>query len=92
MLDGYVDVNDNLICGVYNWDYCFDSGVLEYENLEVLLKFQVWIENGEVLVDVDEIIVWGYVNLQFYQCDQYFGLYQDLSYGEYEEFYNGLIQ
>ena len=51
MSDGHVDANDNLICGVHNWDYRLDSGVSEYENSEALPKFQAWIEGGEVLVD-----------------------------------------
>lgn len=92
MSDGHVDANDNLICGVHNWDYRLDSGVSEYENSEALPKFQAWIENGEVLVDADEITAWGYANPQPYQRDQYLGLYQDPSHGEHEEPYNGLIQ
>ena len=34
--DGYVDGQDNLICGVHNWDYRIDTGVSEYNNEEVL--------------------------------------------------------
>lgn len=92
MSDGHVDDNDNLICGVHNWDYRLDSGVSEYENSEALPKFQAWIENGDVLVDEDEITAWGYANPQPYQRDQYLGLYQDPSHGEHEEPYNRLIQ
>lgn len=92
MADGHVDANDNLICGVHNWDYRLDSGVSEYENSEALPKFQAWIEQGKVVVDADEIKAWGHANPQPYQRDQYLGLYQDPSHGEHEEPYNGLIQ
>lgn len=34
--DGYVDDYDNLICGVYYWDYRIDFGVSEYNNFEFL--------------------------------------------------------
>ena len=67
MSDGHVDQNDNLICGVHNWDYRLDSGVSEYENSEALPKFQAWIEDGDVLVDADEIKAWGHANPQPYQ-------------------------
>ena len=30
--DGFVDDNNNLICGVHHWDYRIDSGVSEYNN------------------------------------------------------------
>lgn len=36
--DGYID-GENLICGVYGWDYCYDIGVSEYNNEEVFYKF-----------------------------------------------------
>ncbi|MCR9269500.1 MAG: glutamate synthase-related protein [Hyphomonadaceae bacterium] len=92
MSDGHVDANDNLICGVHNWDYRLDSGVSEYENSEALPKFQAWLEEGEVRVDADEINQWGYENPQPYNRDEYLGLYQDPSHGEHAEPNNGLIQ
>ena len=92
MADGHVDANDNLICGVHNWDYRLDSGVSEYENSEVLPKFQAWIEAGSVWVDEEEIKAWGYANPQPYARDQYLGLYQDPSHAPHEEPHNKLIQ
>ena len=89
MSDGHVDDNDNLICGVHNWDYRLDSGVSEYENSEALPKFQAWIENGDVLVDADEIKAWGHANPQPYQRDEYLGLYQDPSHAPHPEPTNG---
>ena len=91
MSDGFVK-GDNLICGVHYWDYRLDSGVSEYNNAEVLPKFQSWIENGEVLVDADEVAAWAEENPQPFDRDAYLGLYADTSHGIEEEPYNGLIQ
>jgi glutamate synthase domain-containing protein 2 len=76
MADGYVD-GDNLICGVHAWDYRLDTGVSEYNNSEILPKFNVWIENGQVLVDEDEIAAWARKHPQPYKRDAYQGAYQD---------------
>ena len=54
MSDGHVE-GDNLICGVHGWDYRLDSGISEYNNSETLPKFNAWVEDGQVLVDEDEI-------------------------------------
>jgi nitrite reductase/ring-hydroxylating ferredoxin subunit len=92
MADGFVDGSDNLICGVHNWDYKLDSGVSEYNNSEALPKFQSWIDNGDILVDADEINEWGKKHPQPYKRDQYLGLYADTSHGTDAEPYNRLIQ
>ncbi|MFK8016782.1 MAG: glutamate synthase-related protein [Gammaproteobacteria bacterium] len=76
MSDGYMD-GDNLICGVHAWDYRVDSGVSEYNNAEKLDKFSAWIEDGEVLVDEDEIKAWAVAHPQPYNRDAYQGAYQD---------------
>ncbi len=78
MSDGHVD-GDNLICGVHNWDYRFDTGVSEYNNAEKLEKFESWIEDGKVLVDEDEIGEWAKAHPQPYDRDAYQGAYQDPS-------------
>lgn len=92
MADGHVDGNDNLICGVHNWDYRLDTGVSEYENSEKLHKFTSWIEGGDVLVDADEIAAWSKDNPQPYDRGEYLGLYQDPSHAPHEEPHNSLIQ
>ena len=92
MSDGHVDGNDNLICGVHNWDYRLDTGVSEYANEEALQKFTSWIEGDDVLVDEDEIIAWAHKNPQPFKRDEYLGLYADTSHGTPEEPYTGLIQ
>ncbi|GFE63396.1 glutamate synthase-related protein [Litoreibacter roseus] len=91
MSDGHVS-GDNLICGLHDWDYRLDSGVSEYNNSEVLPKFESWIENGAVVVNADEINAWAQDNPQPFNRDAYLGLYADTSHGTEEEPYNGLIQ
>jgi nitrite reductase/ring-hydroxylating ferredoxin subunit len=51
--DGYIASN-NLMCGLHDWDYRFDTGVSEYDNHEVLPKFSSFVENGEIYVDGEE--------------------------------------
>ena len=92
MADGHVDENDNLICGVHNWDYRLDTGVSEYANEEALPKFQSWVKNNNVLVSEEEILAWAEKNPQPFQRDEYLGLYADTSHGTAEEPYNQLIQ
>ena len=92
MSDGYVDGNDNLICGLHHWDYRVDTGVSEYNNEEVLQKFSAWIDGDEVLVDEDEVRAWAKDNPQPFQRDAYLGLFQDTSHGDNEEPRNGEIQ
>ncbi|MBT5432911.1 MAG: Rieske 2Fe-2S domain-containing protein [Rhodospirillaceae bacterium] len=91
MSDGYVQGN-NLICGVHYRNYRLDSGVSEYNNTEALPKFTSWVEDGQVLVDEDEITAWSKANPQPYNRDAYLGLYADTSHGATEEPYTGLIQ
>ncbi len=76
MSDGHVD-GDNLICGVHGWDYRMDSGISEYQNSETLPKFNAWIEDGNVLVDQDEIESWARLHPQPFNRDAYQGAYQD---------------
>ncbi|MFK7758528.1 MAG: glutamate synthase-related protein [Phycisphaerales bacterium] len=94
MSDGHVE-GHNLICGVHGWDYRIDTGISEYNNAEVLNKFQSWIEVHEselcVVVDVDEIKSWQDANPQPYNRDEYLGLYADV-HGTPEEPHVGLIQ
>jgi len=92
MADGSVRGN-NLICGVHNWDYRLDTGVSEYNNAEVLARFEAWVDaaSDAVFVDEDEIIAWHLVHPQAYQRDEYLGLYADHA-GTPDEPDNGHIQ
>ena len=92
MADGAID-GDNLICGLHNWDYRYDTGVSEYNNSEALHKFKAWIslDFDAVYVDEHEIATWAVAHPQAYQRDQYLGLYQDL-HGTEDEPANGYIR
>ncbi len=76
MADGHVDGN-NLICGVHGWDYRLHTGISEYKNSETLPMFESWIEDGQVLVDEDEIAAWARSHPQPYNRNSYQGAYQD---------------
>ncbi|MDH3745915.1 MAG: glutamate synthase-related protein [Acidobacteriota bacterium] len=80
MSDGFVR-GDDLICGVHNWDYEFESGVSSYDPSERLHKFSSWTEDGGVWVDRDEIAAWEQDNPQPYVRDTYQGAFQDHSKG-----------
>ena len=61
----------DIICGVHNWDYQYNTGVSSYNNQEKLHKFNAWIEAGQVYVDVDEIEAWEKDNPQPYNRNAY---------------------
>lgn len=77
LADGYVDKNDNLICGVHHWDYRIDSGVSEYNNEEALYKFKVAINDGGVFVDKADVIAFEEIHPQPFHREEYLGLYHD---------------
>ncbi len=90
LADGHVSGKD-LICGVHNWDYRVDTGISAYNNSERLPKFSAWVEDGQVLVDADEIADWEAHNPQPFDRDAYLGQYAD-THGTEDEPHNGLIQ
>ena len=90
MSDGHVD-GHNLICGVHDWDYRYDTGISEYDNAERLHKFTAWVEGGKVVVDADEIAAWHVDNPQPFDREAYLGDYQDTG-SDAAEPYNALIQ
>ena len=90
MSDGHVD-GENLICGVHGWDYRLDSGVSEYNNKEVLTKFDSWVADGGVFVDLGQVRAFAEKQPQPYARDEYLGLYADL-HGAPEEPFNRHIQ
>lgn len=83
----------NLVCGVHNWDYRYDTGVSEYNNNEVLDKFTAWVDldADAVYVDENEIAAWQVENPQPYNRDAYLGQYADL-HGTPQEPFNSYIQ
>jgi methylamine---glutamate N-methyltransferase subunit C len=90
--DGHIDGN-NLICGLHGWDYRLDTGISEYNNKEILKKFDSWIDKDEdaVFVDENQIRLWEKNNPQAYYRDSYLGLYAD-HHGAEEEPFNNYIQ
>ena len=92
LADGRIE-GENLICGVHDWDFRFDTGVSEYNNEERLPKFTAWVdkESDSVCVDENEIREWEQKHPQYYQRDSYLGQYADL-HGGPEEPHTGYIQ
>lgn len=90
LADGHIK-GDNLICGVHNWDYRYDTGISEYDNSETLHKFTSGIEGDSVWVDEEEVFHWQEKNPQPYNREEYLGNYQDFN-GTAEEPFNSHIQ
>ncbi len=74
--DGFID-GDNLICGLHNWDYRIDSGISEYNNSEILYKFEEAIHQGSVYVDRDEVLAYKKQYPPAFNENQYLGKYAD---------------
>jgi nitrite reductase/ring-hydroxylating ferredoxin subunit len=83
MADGTLVGND-IVCGVHNWDYRFETGVSAYDTKEKLQKFTSGVEDGFIWVDVDDVESWDQVHPQSYDRDSYQGLYQDHTGGPHE--------
>jgi glutamate synthase domain-containing protein 2 len=90
MADGTVS-DRNILCGVHGWDYCFRTGISEYNNDERLHRFTSWVEEDRVLVDEHEILSWEREHPQPFDRDAYQGAYQD-PHGAPEEPFVGAIR
>ncbi|MEM7085634.1 MAG: glutamate synthase-related protein [Bacteroidota bacterium] len=90
MSDGYID-GHNLICGVHGWDYRYDTGVSEYNNKEVLHKFNTLIKGDDLYVDEAEIDQFLTDHPQPFNRDEYLGAYAD-THPEDTEPYTGYIK
>jgi len=88
--DGHIEGN-NLICGLHNWDYRFDTGVSEYNNEEALQKFTAKIEDDQVLIDANEVKAFAQKHPQAFNLKQYLGKYSD-THPEDTEPYTAYIQ
>ena len=91
MADGFVR-GDDIVCGVHDWDYQFESGISSYNSTERLRKFTAWIEEDAVWVDSDDIAAWEIKNPQPYLRESYQGAYQDHSKGDPAEPHVKLIR
>ena len=76
LADGFID-GHNLICGVHNWDYRYDTGVSEYNNHEVLHKFSAVVAENSVFVDAVEIRAFHDAHPQPFDRDAYLGQFAD---------------
>lgn len=90
MADGYID-GHNLICGVHGWDYRFDTGVSEYNNKEVLHKFEAKVEANQVWINQSEIEEFEQKHPQPFNREAYLGAYAD-THPEETEPYTGYIK
>ncbi len=90
MADGHID-GHNLICGVHGWDYRYDTGVSEYNNSEVLYKFNTKIEDDTLYVDEVEVNIYLKDAPQPFNRDEYLGAYAD-THPEETEPYTGYIK
>ncbi|MFT5738649.1 MAG: glutamate synthase domain-containing protein 2/nitrite reductase [Maribacter sp.] len=88
--DGYIE-GHNLICGVHNWDYRYDTGVSDYNNDERLHKFKEIIEGDTLYVDENEILAFEAEHPQPFDRDTYLGAYAD-THPEDTEPYTGYIK
>ncbi len=75
--DGFIDSNDNLICGVHHWDYRVDTGVSEYNNEEVLYKFRSQKLGDIIYVDRVDVIAFEELHPQPFRRNEYLGTYAD---------------
>jgi glutamate synthase domain-containing protein 2 len=76
LADGHID-GKNLICGLHGWDYRYDTGISEYNNDEVLHKFNSMISNEQVVIDRDEVMRFLKDNPQPFDRQSYLGVYAD---------------
>lgn len=90
MADGHME-GHNLICGVHGWDYRYDTGVSEYNNSEVLYKFNTKIEGDKLYVDEFEINEYLEKSPQPFNREEYLGAYAD-THPEDTEPYTGYIK
>ena len=89
--DGFVDDQDNLICGLHHWDYRINTGVSEYNNEEALYKFRAALHEGFIYVDRADVIAFEELHPQPFKRDEYLGAYAD-THPEDTEPFNHYIQ
>jgi len=75
LADGFIE-GQNLICGVHNWDYRYDTGISEYKNEEQLHKFNATIEDGKVWIDEDEVAAFEKNSPFNIKRSEYLGTYE----------------
>jgi nitrite reductase/ring-hydroxylating ferredoxin subunit len=76
LADGAV-VGKDLVCGVHNWDYRYETGVSGYNAAEKLHKFASGLDGDDVWVDADEVEAWAVKNSPPFDRSAYQGAFQD---------------
>lgn len=77
LADGFIDEQDNLICGVHQWDYRVETGVSAYNNSEVLYKFRAALKEDDIYVDRADVIAFEEIHPQRFNRKEYLGEYAD---------------
>jgi len=72
-----VRFGDNILCGLHGSDYCYTTGISSYTNHERLPTFTSWVEDGEVMMDADEVATWEREHPQPFDRDAYQGTWED---------------
>jgi glutamate synthase domain-containing protein 2/nitrite reductase/ring-hydroxylating ferredoxin subunit len=88
--DGYIE-GDNLICGLHQWDYRYDTGISQYNNAEALYKFKSFIKDGKIWVDSGEVNSYLQKYPQPFNRNEYLGDFTD-THPEDTEPYTSYIQ
>lgn len=76
MSDAHIQ-DDKIVCGLHGSHYIYKTGINPRYLNKNLQKFKAWVENDQVVVDLEEIAAWEKHNPQQYKRDQYQGLYAD---------------
>lgn len=76
LADGFLR-GDDLVCGLHNWDYRFDTGISSYESSQQLERFESWVEDDQLFVDAEQVRDWVKANPQQWVRDSYQGEFQD---------------
>jgi len=74
--DGHIK-GHNIICGLHNWDYRYDTGVSEYNPKEKLHKFPAAIDQGVVYTDKRAVLDFEKDNPSPFNSQEYLGDYAD---------------
>ena len=76
MADGIIE-GDNIVCGLHNWDYRYDTGVSAYNPKEVLHKFPATIKDNIVWIDKADIIAFEQIHPSPFNLKEYLGNFSD---------------
>lgn len=70
-------VGDDIVCGLHNWDYRYDTGISAYNNSEKLFKFTEILKDGYICISESEVLAFEKDNPQPFNREAYQGTYAD---------------